>query len=237
MSFLLAQGLDAVVPLTLGVVPHIGALHRDERSNATVAGDFSRLVILPGRGPLRAHLNKFARGLSDVTDIESLAQIAGHRLLTINMHAGIHRIDGDGSVPMVNRGHPDRIHVLHLVQKALMLREALTIRTNVFLRHVNAGLRNVADRKHFDVVVTTMRLEVADVGVETLTTDTDDGGVDPVICTDDPSRRRRLALTINGRFERVHGGHCGGCSCGFLDESTACTAVLRRLPFVGLHNA
>ena len=123
----------------------------------------------------------------------------------------------------------DRVNIFSLQQPAVIVVANNVAGADLAPGMLVARLVKVTDGGLYDVVLCGMALLAADVGQthrravrqRRRAAKADVTDRDPIIRSDHPSRRRRRALTVNRRFERVRGGnHRGGCR-GFLYEIPA----------------
>ena len=106
--------LNAVVPLTLRVVTHVGALGEHERAHLALGNQFSGLGKVTAAGDLRTHLHFALGAFHRVIKLKGFTKVTGHRLLDIHVLATFHGIDTNALVPVVDSGTYDPIDIFSL---------------------------------------------------------------------------------------------------------------------------
>ena len=170
---------------------------------------------------MRADRENLPGLLHGVMDLERLFQIARHRLFAIDVLAGVHRIDGDRSVPRIVGGNDDSVDVAAFQKLPVVGERVGVLEAGFFLRPIAALAEEVARSGYDDVVLGGVLVDAFEVVLADAVADADNGDVDAVIGTNDPARGGSLALAIHGGLDDARGGDRSGDCGGFLDEGPA----------------
>ena len=168
------------------------------------------------RAVLRADLERAAGLLHLVVDGEALAQVARHRLLAVDVLAGVHRVDRDLGVPDVVRADEDGVDVTPVEDAAVVVGGIGRGQLQLGAGALGAVAVDVAHGRTDGIQGIAFVLDGLQVGVEALPADADKAGHDAVVGAEDAARRRggrRRALddlTGLGRAAGDDGGRRDG---------------------------
>src|SRR6266851_7081276 len=104
--------LQEVVPLARYAVAAVKALAPNQGPQFAAFDELGALVPTRGGAALRTDLIDLSGALNCVINLEGLVEVAGHRLLAIDMLAGFHRFHRDLRVPRVVSSNQNRVDIL-----------------------------------------------------------------------------------------------------------------------------
>ena len=214
-----APRLDVVIPFAFRVVAHVGVLPHDQRPDFAGLDQFGRFMPARVRANLRANLENAPRLFHCIVHLKCFLQIAGHRLLAIDMLAGFHRSNGARRMPVVDRRNCDRVDIFIFKELAVII-VALDAAADVLLGVSDAGLGHITNGDLLDVVIRAIFFLAANVG-RALAANADIADENAIIGADHLSRGRSGALAVNRGFENVAGCNNGGSGGGGFDELAA----------------
>lgn len=224
---------DVVVPLAFRGVAHVGTLAENGLADLTGADQFGGLVPFAIGAALGADLEDLFGAANGIVDLECLAEVTGHGLLDVNVLAGLHGIDGDTGVPMIDRGAADGVDVFSFQEFSVFI-VALAIAADVFFGFADAGFGDIGYGGEGDVGIGGIFFLATDVG-HALAANADEADDDPVICADDAAGGGRLILAVDGGFENVCDRDGGRGRGGRFDELSAASVGGRERFFSVFH--
>lgn len=102
---------DQVVPFSFWVVPHVGGLPHNQRTDGAALDDFGCFVIFFRTATLGTNLKQASGSLHGVVNGKGFTEVTGQRFLHVNVPAGFHGVDGDLGVPVIYRGNTNSVNV------------------------------------------------------------------------------------------------------------------------------
>src|SRR5438128_3120010 len=140
------------------------------------------------------------------------------------MFAGVHRIDRNAGVPMIDGRDRYRVDVLSFEQLAVIVEGfdlgAGILALDASLSFLEPFLPDVADSRLDDIILASMRFLRSDVR-HALPAHADIGDDDPVVGANHPASGGSAALSIDWCLEEASGSHSGSGGSGLFDKIPA----------------
>jgi hypothetical protein len=201
-------------------VAAVAGLGPEQPAEVALLHDLLRALPLGLRAGLGAEGDAAVVLLRVIEDLERLLEVQRHRLLHVDMEAGLQGVTGEVGVGVVGRRDDEGVELCLLDHVFEVGEDLVVAQLGRFLGLVAGLVPDVADRRDLDVGVGHLLHDVPDVAAAHAL-DPDDAGADAVVGADD------LRIDHGGRGDPLGSGQEGGPShrgCG------AGAGVLEEVP-------